>query len=79
MKSLEYAQLHLQNVQQQIQTLNEQKAQIEQNIARMEEFLVTATEEIRNDQASVNSWQTPAETVAPPQPANTTDYRSITS
>jgi len=77
MKSLEYAQLHLQNVQQQIQTLNEQKLQIEQNIVRMEEFLVTATEDIRNDQATVASWQNMVPVA--PEAAAQPDYRSITS
>jgi|TARA_R100000951_G_C2527418_1_gene145354 chaperonin cofactor prefoldin len=53
MKSLEYAQMHLVNVQQQIQQLTEQKAQIEQQISQMQQFLEKAIEDVKQDQAAL--------------------------
>jgi len=61
MKSLEYAQMHLMNVQQQIQQLTEQKAQVEQQISQLQQFLERAVEDVRQDQATLGETQSPVE------------------
>lgn len=81
MKSFEYAQMHLQNVQQQIQQLEEQKLQIEQNIVKAQEFLDGAVATIREEMAAYDEQQSSAaapavDPVTTPQVPN---LQSVTS
>ncbi len=78
MKSFEYAQMHLQNVQQQIQQLEEQKSQIEQNIVKAQAFLDEAVVVIRNEMSDWENTQAPADEAAP-EPTPVPNLQSVTS
>ncbi len=60
MKSFEFAEAHLVNVQQEIQRLNQQKTQIEQEIERMQQFLEESAKQLQQDKTAYSSLSQPA-------------------
>ena len=71
MKSFEFAEAHLVNVQQEIQRLSQQKTQIEQEIERMQQFLQESAQQLQQDKASYESLSQPA---VQTEPATTVPY-----
>lgn len=65
MKSFEYAEAHLVNVRQEIQRLQQNKAQIDAEIERMSAFITQAEADIAADKAAASKTDVNTSTTLP--------------